>query len=135
MPSDEDLYSHEPTQKEVEQHEEEGKGLPPVNVVVLGPVKAQTMPAESWGAMTYDLSATEAIKIAKADPRRARAIINVTTQAAWLGPSQSGTRVGTGFRHGAGAQVFSYWTHTGEIWAIAEQAGSSLAIAQEYWTE
>jgi hypothetical protein len=124
----------EPSQSEVYQSESDVPGMIEVPVRVEGPVRAQALPAESWAVAFYELSTTEATRVARRDPRRKRAVITVATQLAWIGPTQSGCRPNVGYRMGAAATSTIEITHTEEIWAMADTAGSLLSILVEYWT-
>jgi len=123
----------EPTVHEVEASEVPDAVSVPVQVQ--GPIRVQPLPATSWSAHHFELSATQATKIAQADPRRSRAIITVATQAAWIGPSQQQAANGLGYRQGAAATSTLELRHNNEIWAIADTAGALLSIIEEYWTD
>jgi hypothetical protein len=130
------MTERDPSMAEVHQVEAEDiPKLAEVPVRIEGPVRAQTLPATSWSARSYELSATEAVRVARRDARRKRGVITVVTQAAWLGPSQSAAKSGVGYRMGAAATSIIEFTHTEEIWAIGDTAGSILSIFEEYWTE
>ena len=123
-----------PDLQEVHQSFEDEPNIREVPVRVVGPVDVQSLPAQAWATRSYELTIAEATKVARRDPRRKRAVIGVVTQAAWIGTSQSIAKAGVGYRMGAAATSTIELTHTEEIWAIADVAGSILSILEEYWT-
>jgi len=108
--------------------------IPEVPVRIDDLVRTQALPAQSWAVAFFELSTSEPTRIARRDPRRKRAVITVATQLAWIGPTQSQARQNVGYRMGAAATSTIEITHTEEVWAIADQAGSLLSIFAEYWT-
>jgi hypothetical protein len=123
-----------PDMQAVHQDYADEPGIREVPVRVENPVAVQALPAQAWATRSYELTTTEATKVARRDPRRKRAVIGVVTQAAWIGTSQSIAKVGVGYRMGAAATSTIELTHTEEIWATADTAGSILSILEEYWT-
>ena len=107
--------------------------VPDIPVIIQNLVRIQTLPAQSWAARSFELAINDPVQIARRDPRRKRALITVTTQTAWIGPTQSIAKQNVGFRVPAGVQPIEI-THSEEIWAVADQAGSLLSIMAEYWT-
>jgi hypothetical protein len=123
-----------PDMQEVHQSFEDEPNIREVPVKIIGPVDAQALPAQAWSTRSYELTTAEPTRVARRDPRRKRAVIGVVTQAAWIGTSQANAKVNVGYRMGAAATSVIELTHTEEIWAVADTAGSILSILEEYWT-
>ena len=107
--------------------------IPVVPVSIDDPVRAQALPAQSWATAFFELSTGDAVRIARRDPRRKRAVINVAGQVVWIGPTQSIARKNVGFRIALTDGPIEI-THSEEIYATGDVAGASVCVLAEYWT-
>jgi hypothetical protein len=126
------MSQREPTQAEVQQAEAEYIPLQEVPVKIEGPVRAQTLPATSYTDRTFDLDATNAIRVAPRDPRRS-VLLMTPAAAVWIGPVQSAAKVNVGGLLVANVPV--YHRHTEEVWAVAATGTTTLSVHEEFWTE
>lgn len=125
------MSDREPDITEVHQAEAEyAEDLREVPVRIEGPVRAQVLPATSWTAITYELTATDSIKIANRDPRRSR-ITLIPAAEIWIGAVQSQAKANVGGSLPANVPVVQQ--HTEEIWAIADTTTTTLTVLEEFW--
>jgi hypothetical protein len=114
--------------------EEHPAQVPPVPVIVESPVKAQAMPGIApWAPGTLTVDATNPQQIVGADPRRKRLVITAQTAAAFLSDSSAGALSNRRFRMPTDNP--REFTHTGEVWALADTGSSVVSWYQEFWTE
>jgi hypothetical protein len=121
----------EPTPDEVLAEEIPARNIPPVPVVVPGPVRVQTLPSPVWAMVSYAGVTTSAIQLLSGEPRRRKATI-LGGAAIRVGPTAAS----------ADAQAAPWpanipleMTHDGEIWARADTGTVSIMVLVEYWTE
>jgi hypothetical protein len=127
------MSEREPNTAEVHQVEAEYvEDLIEVPVRIEGPVRAQVLPATSWTAVTYELTATDSIKVVNRDARRSRFTL-VAAADAWIGAVQSQAKANVGGLVPANVPIEQ--RHTEEVWAIADTGTTTLTVLEEYWTE
>lgn len=129
------MSEREPSQAEVDQVEPEAfaEDLRTVTVKVSGPVRSQLMPAQIWSVRNYELTATQATKIANRDPKRQQ--LKVSNQGIiWIAPVEMGAKQNVGFRIPILSAPNDFF-HTEEVWAISDSGTTSVSVSEAYWTE
>jgi hypothetical protein len=123
--------AEDPRPDEVLQEEPSARTIPPVPVVVEGPIRVQQLPSPVWAMISYAGVTTSAIQIIGGELRRRKATI--------LG--SAAIRVGQSSAQ-ADAQAAPWpanipleMTHDGEVWARADTGTVNIMVLVEYWTE
>jgi hypothetical protein len=121
----------DPTPDEVLAEEIPARLIPPVPVVVPGPVRVQQLPSPVWAMVSYASVGTTPTQLLTAEPRRRKATI-LGSAAFRTGPSGAA----------ADAQAAPWpanipleMTHDGEIWGRADTGTVNIMVLVEYWTE
>jgi hypothetical protein len=125
------LSEREPDQREIDQVEPEAYLPTEVPVKVIGPVRAQALPATAFATRTHDLTTT-AVKVANRDMRRARMSF-IADAEVWLGPNQTSAKENVGGRIPIDILVWHY--HTAEVWAATATGTGAITVHQEFWTD
>lgn len=121
----------------------------PIPTIVCEPVRSITLPAKSGGYRNYALTTTESIQVLGRDPRRKRAVLQVSDQegesaGAFLGGTQGEALTGNAFLLAlpgpaiAATPVVSTTleiTSMDEVWASALTADCTLSVINEQWAE
>lgn len=131
-PNERDEYN--PVEDMADVRQDEDPGGPTVPVCVKETVRVQQLPSLPFGSRAYPLTATEAVRVLTADPRRRRAVFHATgddnTVLAASQKEAMGPYAGT-------LQSFAVLelTTCGEVWARAETTTVTLSVWDEPWAE
>lgn len=125
-----------PTTEDVLEHEPEGeviRTIDPIPVETIGPVETRSVGAVSWSSNYLSVGSTNTVQIAQAQPGRSILILEVVTQAIWIGRTEAEARAKTGFKVAASAGKQMVMRHREELWAIADTASADVSVYQEFW--
>lgn len=125
------MSDREPTEAEIHQTEPEFYMPAEVPVRVEGPIRAQVLPRQGWAIRTIELSVTPT-KLVGREPRRGRVLL-VASALSWVGNVETQAKANVGFRVPASIPV--EFSHTEEIWGVADTGTATISVSEEFWTE
>jgi hypothetical protein len=126
-------YEH-PTAEDVLEHEPEGSvTISPIPVETVGAVEVRSVGAVSWSSNYLLIGSTNPTQLAQSQPGRSVLILEVVTQAVWIGRTEAEARAKTGFKVGASAAKQMVMHHREELWGMADTASADVSVYQEFW--
>lgn len=127
-------YVEEPPPEDILEHEPDARDIDPLPVVTIGPVQTQTVGVKSWSGTYLLVGSSNPVQIAQPQPARSMLILEVGTQAVWLGRTEAEARAKSGFKVAASAGKQMVMHHREELWAMADTASADVSVYQEYWS-
>lgn len=121
----------------------------PIETVICEPVRTIALPAKNGGFRNFALTTTQSVMVLSRDPRRKRAVLQVSDTAgasdgAFIGGSQAEALSGNAFLLALPGPGIAAGNVTGgtleitsmdEVWASANVAACTLSVMNEQWAE
>lgn len=126
-------FDHSPPEDILEHDPEIVRDISPIPVETVGPVDVRSVGAVSWSSNYYLVGATNPIQLVQAQPSRSLLVIEVVTQAVWIGRTEAEARAKTGFKIAASASKQMVMHHREELWVMADSATADVSAYQEFW--